>query len=158
MPAAEELYAFLVRTYLPQRYPSIFKLAASHLSNLLTGEDLPLTPPSDTLEALRILAVNIDQDFLLLLPSPDGDGVSLQSAIWCYPIGFKPHELKGQKLRDIHKPVPGYKAKLESSMDRYFGRLQPGKYVYRANVSLLPSAALVIKQDMANRLPSPSSS
>jgi hypothetical protein len=37
------------------------------------------------------------------------------------------------KLREIHAPVPGYKEKLERSMDRYFANLPAGKIVKRAN-------------------------
>jgi hypothetical protein len=39
------------------------------------------------------------------------------------------------KLRDIHGPVPGYKEKLEKSMDRFFEKLEVGRVVRRSNVS-----------------------
>lgn len=69
---------------------------------------------------------NIDEDFLMILPSPDSDGYSLQSFIWAYPVGFEPQSKMGIKLRDAHTPVPGYKEKLAPSMDRYFSKLQRG--------------------------------
>jgi hypothetical protein len=132
-----ELYTYLVNQYFPQRYPTVFTLHATHLQNNLTSASIPLFPPTDPASTLRILALNIDEDFLMLLPSPDGDGYSLQSFIWCYPVGFHPEDKLGLKLRDIHKPVPRYQEKLEGSMDRYFGKLGVGRVVYRVNVCFL---------------------
>ncbi|TVY15331.1 hypothetical protein LARI1_G006999 [Lachnellula arida] len=134
----DELYAYLVNDYLPHRYPTIFQFqpqkgARPQLLNNVTTDSLPLTPPQDRIEVLRLLAVNIDEDFLMLLPSSDGDGYSLESVIWCYPVGFDAGDKIGMKLRDLHKPVPGYKEIMQSSMDRYFGRLAPGKVIYRVN-------------------------
>lgn len=89
----------------------------------------------------------------MLLPSPDEDGYSLQSFIWCYPVGFDPGSKLGLKLREAHKPVPEYKEKLQSSMDRYFGKLEVGRVVYRVNVNL-PSLGRFVeiksKMDKAN--------
>jgi hypothetical protein len=47
-----EIYCYLISTYLPQRYPTIFHLypssiSATHLLNTLTRDLLPLIPPSD---------------------------------------------------------------------------------------------------------------
>ena len=72
----------------------------------------------------------------MLLPSPDGDGYSLQSFIWAYPVGFDPQSKLGVKLRDAHGPVPGYKDNLARSMDRYFSSLEPGKFRSRVNWAL----------------------
>lgn len=54
----------------------------------------------------------------------------------CFPSGFQPKEKIGKKLADIHGPVPGYKEKLEKSMDRFFARLEAGRLVKRVNWSL----------------------
>ena len=133
-----ELYGFLMQYYLPFRYPTIFRLDCSgnSLENLVTNERLPLTAPSDRHETLRKINRNVDEDFLMLLPSPDRDGYTLQSFVWAYPVGFDPQSKLGIKLRDAHKPVPGYKEKLAPSMDRYFSKLQPGDFRYRVNWSL----------------------
>jgi hypothetical protein len=133
-PAVNELYTWLLSTYLPQRFPTMFKLTPSHLLNLATSEYLPLSPPSDPIQTLGILGANIDDDFLLLLPSDDGDGYVLKGFVTCFPSGFNTKEKFGLKLRDIHGPVPGYKEKLERSMDRFFERLEVGKVVLRMNV------------------------
>jgi len=135
-----ELYEYLIHNYLPARYPTMFRVGAKYTTNLVTGKLLPSTAPADPIEALRLMAVNIDEDFLMLLPAEDGDGHSLQSFVWCYPVGFDPGSKLGLKLRDAHKPVPGYKDKLQTSMDRYFGKLEVGRVVYRVNVG--PSLVL----------------
>ena len=130
-----ELYEFLVQEYLPHRYPTIFHLdiPASAIKNLITNDKLPLTSPTDRHETLRLINRNVDEDFLMLLPSPDRDGYSLQSFVWAYPVGFDPGSKLGLKLRDAHKPVPGYEEKLAPSMDRYFAALEPGNVRCRVN-------------------------
>lgn len=137
-----ELYSFLMTHYLPRRYPTMFKLEHSTLQNIATGESLPLEPPKDRIEALRIIALIVDEDFLMLLPSSDGDGYSLQAFVWCYPVGFDPADKLGIKLRDAHGPVPSYKAHLQLSMDRYFERLTPGRAVDRVNWAVATNSRL----------------
>lgn len=56
----------------------MFALRETTLLNNVTSEHLPLTPPSDPETALSILGANVDEDFLILLPSPDGDGSVLK--------------------------------------------------------------------------------
>jgi hypothetical protein len=139
-----ELYTFLITHYLPKRYPSMFKLvhSSSTLHNIATDEHLPLQPPKDRIKALRSIALVVDEDFLMLLPSPDGDGYSLQAFVWCYPVGFDPVDKLGIKLRDAHGPVPSYKQHLELSMDRYFARLTPGRVMDRVNWAVATNSSL----------------
>jgi hypothetical protein len=51
----------------------------------------------------------------------------------CYPAGFDSRTKLGKRLADIHGPVPGYAEKIEKSMDRFFEKLEVGKFVKRAN-------------------------
>ena len=113
----------------------MFTLGTSTLLNLATSESIPLVSPFDPIKALEIIGGNIDDDFLLLLPSDDGDGYVLKGFVTCFPSGFNTKDKFGLKLRDIHKPVPGYKEKLEKSMDRFFDKIEVGKVVLRTNVS-----------------------
>ncbi|CZR51004.1 uncharacterized protein PAC_00879 [Phialocephala subalpina] len=139
-PALNELYTFLTSTYLPTRYPTIFTLsppqAPISLLNHATSNHLPITPPSDPIQTWELIGENLDEDFLILLPSEDGDGYRLMGYVTCFPAGFNTKEKFGMKLREIHVPVPGYKAKLERSMDRFFDRLEVGKVVKRSNWSI----------------------
>jgi Protein of unknown function (DUF3445) len=139
-PAVNELYTWITNTYLPTRFPTLFALSPSTTSllNHATHLTLPLTPPQDPIKTLEILGKNLDEDILFLLPSSDGDGYVLRGYVTCFPSGFNTKEKFGLKLRDIHAPVPGYKEKLEKSMDRFFERLEVGKVVLRSNVRAPP--------------------
>jgi hypothetical protein len=134
IPAVNELYTFLFSTYLPQRFPRIFTLSPSSLYNTATRRSIPLLPSQDPIETLSRIGENIDDDFLFLLKADDGDGYVLRAFVTCFPSGFDTEKKLGLRLRDIHGPVPGYKEKLEKSMDRFFDRLEVGKMVGRANV------------------------
>ena len=140
-PAVDEFYTWLVGTYLPTRFPRMFQIlpAVNNRSSVLystaTNEHFPLNPAEKPLETLHTLGGLVEDDLLFLLPSSDGDGYTLKGFVTCFPSGFNTAKKLNLKLRDIHKPVPHYKQKLEKSMDRYFSRLKVGKFIKRANVS-----------------------
>jgi hypothetical protein len=146
--AVQELYDYLFETYLPVRYPSIFKAcedkhsSGAMLQNLVTRQTLPMTMTDSTplQVALKTIAQNVDEDFFILLPRKQGDSNEdfyvLEAYAACFPSGFQPKDKVGKKLADIHGPVPGYKEKLQKSMDRFFARLEPGRYVKRVNWGL----------------------
>jgi hypothetical protein len=153
-PAVTELYTFLLGTYLPTRYPEMFKLHQANydqgvtfmLENTITGE-LPLIFPNRTTKTvmmLETLGKHLDEDFLLLLPEDTEEDPKyvLEAYITVCPSGFNPREKLGKRLRDIHGPVPGYKQKLEGSMDRFFAKVEVGKYVRRVNWSVTTNAEL----------------
>jgi hypothetical protein len=133
-----ELYDWLVKTYLPGRFPTMYSATPAGLHNNATGETLPLRAPSAE-EALRIIGGNVDTDFLFLLPIPASEGgedvgkYRLEGFITCFPSGFNTTKKLGLKLADIHIPVPSYREKLEKSMDRFFSTLPVGKIVKRHN-------------------------
>jgi hypothetical protein len=157
--AVREYYTWVTATYLPLRYPAMFKLhkttyeMGEHflLQNLLTNEmwpSFPLDPRTVKTEILlSILSKTLDEDILFLLPEenvPEGQEPKyvLHAYAVCCPSGFNPAEKIGKRLADIHGPVPGYSAKLEGSMDRYFAKLEVGKYVKRVNWSVTTDAEL----------------
>lgn len=153
-PAVMELYTFLLGTYLPTRYPDMFKLHEAKydqgitfmLENKITGE-LPLVIPNSTTKTITMLETlgkHLDEDFLLLLPEDTEKDPKyvLEAFITVCPSGFNPREKLGKRLRDIHGPVPGYEEKLEGSMDRFFAKVEVGKYVKRVNWSVTTNAEL----------------
>lgn len=147
--AVSELYTFVLGEYLPTRYPNMFRVENGAFENLVTGETwpTPLKAETPTIQALEILMQTIDEDFLILLPelspsSADQPKYILQAYTTCFPSGFNPREKLGRKLADIHGPVPGYAEKLERSMDRFFARVEVGKYVKRVNWSITTGAEL----------------
>jgi Protein of unknown function (DUF3445) len=170
--AVNELYRYIMSTYLPVRYPTMFRLhettfetgKAYMLENLVLNELYPseITQLTSPMRALEILYKTVDEDFLLLLPE-ESDGDSSPSSSTedsektpaaaktkyrlvayetCYPAGFNPREKLGKLLADIHGPVPGYQDKLEKSMDRYFANVEVGKYVKRVNWSISTDTGL----------------
>ncbi|KAK2877062.1 hypothetical protein FQN49_001446 [Arthroderma sp. PD_2] len=66
----------------------------------------------------------------------------LQAYVTCFPSGFNTREKLGKQLTTIHDPVPGYKEKLEKSMDRYFEKLEVGKFMKRVNWTVTTGAEL----------------
>lgn len=130
-----ELYKFLVQRYLSHRYFTIFCLDffASAIENLITNEKLPLTASTNRYKTLRKINRNVDEDFMMLLSSPNGDEFSLQSFVSAYPVEFDSQSKLGIKLRNLHQLVPGYSKKLVLSMDQYFSRLEPGNVRRRSN-------------------------
>ncbi|CAK3825491.1 Hypothetical predicted protein [Lecanosticta acicola] len=138
-PAVLELYDWMVNTYLPTRFPAIYTRSEKGMFNTVNNEILPTSPPS-ALSALNTLGAHVDTDFLLLLPSskaPDGSPIyHLEAFVACFPSGFSTRKKLGLPLAEIHSPVPGYRAKLEKSMDRFFARVEVGKVVKRSNWAL----------------------
>ncbi|KAK4862164.1 hypothetical protein LT330_003302 [Penicillium expansum] len=144
-PAISELYNFVLGTYLPTRYPSMFKLNAesSIFHNLVTGATWPttLSPTTPAIQALEILSQTVDEDFLILLPELLSDSEEqpkyvLQAYASCFPAGFNTRKKLGLRMVDIHTPVPRYQEKIGRSMDRFFARLAVGKFVKRVNWSI----------------------
>lgn len=107
------------------------------LHNLVNDEKIPLDAPESADRALQLMCNHVDTDFLILLPSSmaeDGTPLyHLQAFVTCCPSGFNLCEKLGLPLSGIHKPVPGYKERLERSMDRTFARLELGKLIRRSN-------------------------
>jgi hypothetical protein len=103
-PAINELYTFLTSVYLPTRFPTMFSVTRNWrgLLNHVTEETLPLTPPKDPIETLELIGANLDEDFLFLDKSEDGDGYVLRGFVTCFPSGFNTREKLRLKLRDIH--------------------------------------------------------
>lgn len=109
-----ELYHWLVGTYLPERFPSIYtRLEKGGVRNEVTGEEMPLGL-EDGMAALEILGRNVDDEFLLMLPGEEADDEGryrLEAFVNCFPSGFNTRKKLGMRLNEIHGPVPGYKAK-----------------------------------------------
>ena len=106
----------------------MFALSPKNLLNLATNNCLPLQPPEDPVKTFEILGENIDDDFLLLLKDEEQDSYVLKGFVTCFPAGFNTQEKLDMALKDIHAPVPGYKAKLEKSMDRFLIRSRLGRW------------------------------
>jgi hypothetical protein len=94
IPTVLELYHWLVSTYLPVRFPSVYTPGGLDLRNNTTGALLPMSLAEtlkDAEKALQLLGENVDDEFLFLLPSLDekDDGrYRMEAFINCFPSGF----------------------------------------------------------------------
>lgn len=98
--------------------------------------------PEYPLQALEYISKTLDEDFLVLVPAADGDGYVMSAYVACFPQGFETSTLLGKRVRDIHGPVPQYREKLQGSMERFFERLETGRFVRRVNWSVVTSNRL----------------
>lgn len=161
-PAVAELYTYLLATYLPKRFPDLFRLHFTSFNtgsqfmfeNTVTNEVYPTAAASvaSTYSLLRTLGKVIDEDFLFLLPQENTDDPKyvLEALVCVCPSGWNPKEKIGKPLAAIHGPVPGYKDKLEGSMDRYFKSLEVGKYVKRSNWAISQHEDLFLPDSETN--------
>lgn len=124
------------------------------LENLVTGDVWPteLDGREPVERGLEMLCRVVDEDFLILLPDLSSSSSNhntnqepkyiLTAYTTCFPSGFNPRHKLGLRLADIHAPVPGYRTKLEKSMDRFFAKLEVGKVVGRVNWSVTAGTGL----------------
>ena len=69
---------------------------------------------------------------------PDEENIfRLRGYIACFPGGFLSPVRRGESIREIHQPVPGYEERLGKSVDRYFARMTLGQFIGRMSVGCL---------------------
>lgn len=131
--AVQELYSYLLKRYLPVRYPGLFTISddGQFFRNHITDLTVSSHAPEDPLTALRILGETVEDDMFLLHETPRGH--LMVAFVCCFPSGFDPSSKLGKTLKDIHEPVPAYE-KIGPSMERFFSRLEVGKSAKRINV------------------------
>jgi hypothetical protein len=127
--AVMELYEWIFGVYLPKRFPSMFSLvppvspnmpksekydgrSKGYLHNLVTDEHIPLKAPSDPIEALKMLGSHVDDEFTILLPTPDANAAPkrayatpdpeypyhLHAYLLAFPSGFDTSKKMGLPL------------------------------------------------------------
>lgn len=135
-PAAVELLEEL-RTYLPDRYPTLYQRTEKGIKNLWSGEDLDTTSdplPEDPMQTCGRL---VQDDLAIMIERPDSQYYLLAGAILL--AGFWRLEDKfGMPLSEIHTSgdVPQFREKLEKGMMNFFRRLKPEELVSRNNYFL----------------------
>lgn len=133
--AVQELYS-LVISHITRRYPKMFLVKDGCLYNDATKHTFPVDASQASIELLRQLTVTLEEDFLLLLKHQPKQEYCLEAATMCFPSHFSPVSKLGRPLTDIHGPVPNYKQKLQTPMNRYFDRLSATNLVQRFNWSI----------------------
>ncbi|KAL8730495.1 MAG: hypothetical protein Q9181_004646 [Wetmoreana brouardii] len=121
-------------SYLPQRYPSLFRVTQTGIHNLLTNEIFDITTRPLPEDPMRTAGRLIQDDIAIMFEKSDGQYYLLAGAILL--AGFWRLEEKfGMPLSEIHTSgnVPAFKQKLEKGMMNFFKRVQPGGPVLRNN-------------------------
>ncbi|KAI2016439.1 mannosyltransferase [Ophidiomyces ophidiicola] len=123
-----------LRSYLPLRYPSLFRRTAIGIDNLLTGESFNTTQRPFAENPMTTCARLVQDDLALMFERADGEyyllaGAILLAGFWRLTDKF------GMRLSDIHTSgaAPGFASKLEKGMKSFFRRIQPGDAVLRNN-------------------------
>ncbi|KAK5464530.1 hypothetical protein LTS15_001092 [Exophiala xenobiotica] len=136
LPAALELLDEL-RSYLPDRYPTLYTHTETGILNSWSGEHIDTTSrplPEDPMASCARLT---QDDLAIMIERPDGQYYLLAGAILL--AGFWRLEDKiGMPLSEIHTSgdVPQYREKLEKGMMNFFRRLKPEELVARNNYFL----------------------
>ncbi|KAL8665523.1 MAG: hypothetical protein Q9202_002228 [Teloschistes flavicans] len=121
-------------SYLPQRYPSLYRQTATGIHNSLTNETFDITSRPLAEDPMRTASRLVQDDLAIMFEKPDGQYYLLAGSILL--AGFWRLEDKfGMPLSEIHTSgdVPGFKEKLEKGMMNFFRRVQPQSPVLRNN-------------------------
>jgi len=124
-------------SYLPQRYPSLYRKTPVGMDNLLTGESFNIVERPLAEDPMMMAARMVQDDLAIMFERPDGQYYLLAGAILL--AGFWRLEDKfGMPLSEIHTSgdVPQFREKLEKGMMNFFRRVQPEGPVLRNNYFL----------------------
>jgi Protein of unknown function (DUF3445) len=121
-------------TFYCHRFPSYFQLSNNNqtFTNKLlnTVTDIKSQPP------LHILLHNIPEDFAIVLRDPTDGMYYMRAGVICSSLGWNVSTKLGLQLREIHAPIPDYKAKMQLSMDRYFSKMPVNAPIQRGSWGL----------------------
>ena len=120
-------------SYLPERYPTLFRKTPTGIHNILTHETFSLTLPL-SVDPMEIVGRLIQDDVAIMFERADGQyyllaGSILLAGFWRLSDKF------GKPLSEIHLSgsVPHYESKLRRGMENFFRRVQPANAVLRHN-------------------------
>ncbi|KAL8688541.1 MAG: hypothetical protein Q9218_005579, partial [Villophora microphyllina] len=123
--------------FLCARYPQYFLLAYSKdkgyifHNRLLQNETVVRE-----MHPLHVLLENVPEDFAVMIRNPEDGYHYFRAGILCSSLGWSVATKLGMQLKEIHKPIPDYKEKMEFSMDRYFAKLPTDRPIQRGSWGL----------------------
>lgn len=132
-PAALELLD-LFKSYLPARYPTLFKETEKGIYNLVTKEDFDFKSRPLPEDPMLMASKLIQDDIAIMVEMPDGQFYLKGGAIML--AGFwRLKDKLNLPLSLIHTTgdVPKYNTHLKSGMEKFFTRQTPDKPVVRNN-------------------------
>lgn len=123
------LYNGIRNEFVPLNAKSYIDYCNSH-----PGFEIDKNEPFKNL--IRAGARTVAEDFLMLQYEEKTEQYYLKSGSFSFPSGFDPAMKVGLPLSQIHAPVPFYKERIQSSMDKYFKRVKVGVWIERLNWSV----------------------
>lgn len=116
----------LVTSFLSTRFPQHFTITPSptgpRITNHLTNETYSVGASCPN--PLEIAARLSMEDFNILIRDPESGEYHLQASATLFPAGWKLQERIGTSMANLHRPVPGWKQKLGSCVNRFVVRYQ----------------------------------
>lgn len=131
--ACRELMEMVLQFYC-QRFPQFFSLSADRTT--FTNSILGTTTDLAVVAPLHVLLDNCPEDFAVMLRDPRDGMYYFRAGVICSSLGWNVASKLGLQLRDVHKPVPDYKEKMQFSMDRYFAKKPTDKPIQRGSWGL----------------------
>ena len=126
-------------SYLPERYPSMFKKTDVGIDNIITKESFDVRRDHLTMngipeDPMQLSARLIQDDLAIMFEKEDGIYYFLAGAI-LLPGFWRLEDKFGMGLPEIHTSgnVPGYENKLHKGMMNAFRRMMPDKVILRNN-------------------------
>ena len=113
--ACKELLEMVLQ-FVCTRYPHYFSLVDKRIFQnriLETEQNIRSKHP------LEILIDNIPEDFGIMLRDDKTGSYIFRAGVICSSIGWSLDEKIGLPLHLVHEPVPDYKEKMQTSMERY---------------------------------------
>lgn len=101
-------------------------------------------------ELILALQRMVEEDLILLTPNENrqfNEEYILMTGCFAFAAGFNPRERFMKPLTQVHGPVPEYKTKLQSQMNKFFQTHKYGKLVMRLNFSFQTHSSLYVTDD-----------
>jgi dimethylamine monooxygenase subunit A len=130
----------LLLSHLPERFPEHFRRRGGRIENRATGERFDVAAFAG---APLELAGRLVQEDLCVMQRGEA-GYRLVAAVLCFPAHWRLADKLGRPLELIHAPVPGFGERLAAPVDRFFGKIQVERPVWRVNWSLVDTPALFL--------------
>ena len=106
--------------FLCARYPQYFSLSQSECKGyVFHNRILNKETIIKEIHPLHVLLENVPEDFAVMLRNPEDGMYYFRAGLICSALGWNVDTKLGMQLKEIHNPIPDYKAKMEFSMDRY---------------------------------------
>jgi len=119
-------------------FPAFYREEGSQLYVLPSGDRVELE--SGALPPLETAASCVQEDLCLM--QQQAGAWCLSAGVVCFPTRWDLREMLGRPMTDIHERVPGYRAELDRSANRFFDGMKAGRVFGRNNWSLMDDPAL----------------